>query len=378
MLVRGKDHLKTKSKKLILFCNPNGLCYEYLVFGSCFLEIFFEKNYDVVLWNYRGYGKRNGSPDFPNMTADAEEILNYIQSKESYESIGLYGYSLGGSIACKLASDKSRVFNIKLLIADRTFSSLENVAKSKINYDFVSYILKILWISESFNSEYYISPNEEIKRVCLNDPDDDVIDFQSSLFRGIQKSLKDKYVFPVIKKLAEENKKASDITQTINTDNTKSLIIESYNNASSDIIRNKFIFTNIEFENFKDNFLKTLIFIIKNEEFKLEHFKEKPLQLEQQLVSNKEISRFEEYSQDKFNKADTDYSNHEHRLAEEKILASSKDFNLFKIKLRDFIFNYVKGAEVSVFINNIILDPASAQIDDFINVTNKLLYFLLS
>lgn len=73
------------------------------------------------MWNYRGYGTSTGIPTIKLCQKDAKTVFDYYK----HHNITItHGYSIGGSSAIGLASVEK---SIKVLIADRTFSSIANV-----------------------------------------------------------------------------------------------------------------------------------------------------------------------------------------------------------------------------------------------------------
>jgi len=62
-----------------------------------YLRYFLNKNINVMVWNYRGYGLSNGNPDPVNIRKDAETILEYMRNTIGVKGkMGVYGRSLGG------------------------------------------------------------------------------------------------------------------------------------------------------------------------------------------------------------------------------------------------------------------------------------------
>jgi fermentation-respiration switch protein FrsA (DUF1100 family) len=78
-----------------------------------------------MIFDYRGYGRSEGSPDEAGILADARAARTWLarrtQVKES--DIVLFGESLGGAVAVDLAAEGARG-----LVVDSTFSSLPDVA----------------------------------------------------------------------------------------------------------------------------------------------------------------------------------------------------------------------------------------------------------
>jgi alpha/beta superfamily hydrolase len=62
-----------------------------------YLRYFLNKNINVMVWNYRGYGLSKGNPDPVNIRKDAETILEYMRNTIGVKGkMGVYGRSLGG------------------------------------------------------------------------------------------------------------------------------------------------------------------------------------------------------------------------------------------------------------------------------------------
>lgn len=68
---------------------------------------FLKNNWDVVFYDYRGYGKSTGKiRKEHHLHDDARFVLNQIKRKQKYDKIIYYGNSLGSGIAAKLASEE--------------------------------------------------------------------------------------------------------------------------------------------------------------------------------------------------------------------------------------------------------------------------------
>ena len=81
-----------------------------------------------MTWNYRGFGHTKGTPSPYNLQLDGESILHFLLNDLGLKGkIGVYGRSIGGIVACHLAAEFD---NISLIVADRTFGSLNQVCLS--------------------------------------------------------------------------------------------------------------------------------------------------------------------------------------------------------------------------------------------------------
>ena len=182
-------------KNLLLYCNPNGMIYQ-LFTPDKFLP-FLEGGCDILLWNYRGYGSSTGYPTFKNAKNDALELFDFVKKKYTqYNKFGVYGYSVGGGSAMFIANQRQ----LDVLICDRNFTNVCEIVK---NIPYVGwllfYLVKILNFKYDYNINQFIeSKNNNICKVVLCDPDDEIIPNSASLKSGISKY--------IIKKYCEEHK----------------------------------------------------------------------------------------------------------------------------------------------------------------------------
>lgn len=103
-------------------------------------------NANVLVFDYRGYGKSEGSPYEQGVLEDAEAALNWLnhETGTTPKDTIILGHSLGGGPACYLAGK----FGAKALILQRTFSSLVNVAQNRYPWVPVSLLMRNRYPSE--------------------------------------------------------------------------------------------------------------------------------------------------------------------------------------------------------------------------------------
>lgn len=101
------------------------------------------KSYDVIVMDYRQYGKSTGKLSEGALYEDAQLFYNYALNHFQDKNITIYGRSLGSAIATKVASQNSPL----QLILETPFYSLVDVASSRypllpikklLNYKFPS------------------------------------------------------------------------------------------------------------------------------------------------------------------------------------------------------------------------------------------------
>ena len=94
-----------------------------------------------MAWNYRDYGKSEGTPDPYSSYHDSESILKFLIEEMGIKGkIGCFGRSLGGSMATHLANNYPQY--IKFLFVDRSFGSLKRMSLSSFKGRYNKGILK--------------------------------------------------------------------------------------------------------------------------------------------------------------------------------------------------------------------------------------------
>ena len=99
---------------------------------------FTRHGYDVIMVDYRGFGKSTGRRTQKAVKRDMQVIYNKIREKVSEKYIILYGKSLGSGFAAKVAS----MNNPRMLILDAPYYSLSKVAKKYIPFMPLSLLIK--------------------------------------------------------------------------------------------------------------------------------------------------------------------------------------------------------------------------------------------
>jgi len=124
--------------------NPKGIVF-YLKGNSKsikgwgkFAVDFTRHGYEVLMVDYRGFGKSTGRRTQKAIKRDLQVIYNKLRENVPEKHIILYGRSLGSGFATKLAS----MNNPKMLILDAPYYSLSKVAKKFIPFMPLSLLIK--------------------------------------------------------------------------------------------------------------------------------------------------------------------------------------------------------------------------------------------
>ncbi len=247
----GKEE-NNSNKKLMIICGPNAEPYQ--VFSrNILLNKYLSKGIDVLCWNYRGFGFSTGKATFNNIKSDAIEIYEEIEKLNIYKTIGVQGFSLGGVACCYLAHQKK---DICLLVSDRNFGQIQDIAKDYIFGKYLLLLYKLLFIPSSRNVENYIETNA--LKVLLNDPNDEVVIEEGSLKTLLSEEFCKRYLELKYQNLVNSN----DINITNSDDN--SIELDTLDDSNNSIL------SNINKKKGKDNLLsdKIISHSINNKEIK--------------------------------------------------------------------------------------------------------------
>ena len=99
---------------------------------------FVEKNYDVIIMDYRTYGKSTGKLSEESLFNDGQLFYEYALEQYDESGITLYGRSLGTGIATWVASQNSPF----RLILETPYYSLLDLGKNRFPYLPVQWFLK--------------------------------------------------------------------------------------------------------------------------------------------------------------------------------------------------------------------------------------------
>lgn len=137
-------HFKTENPKgVILYFHGNaGDLSRWGIIGEHFVSL----NYDVLIMDYRTYGKSTGKLNEQGFYDDAEYCYNYLLQYYTEEDIVLYGRSLGTGIATYLASKHQP----RQLILETPYYSILDVAKQRFPILPVTALLKYKFPSNEF------------------------------------------------------------------------------------------------------------------------------------------------------------------------------------------------------------------------------------
>ena len=109
-------------KGIVLFCHGNKGNLSKWGHRVSYLLAY---NYEVLVFDYRNYGKSTGNFNEEEMYRDGLSVYNYVKKQYKEEHIVVYGYSLGATFATRMASQNTP----KELILEAPFYNFKNAVR---------------------------------------------------------------------------------------------------------------------------------------------------------------------------------------------------------------------------------------------------------
>lgn len=179
-------HFKAKNPKGVILYN-HGNAGELDVWGKWGELLANRYNYDVVIWDYRGYGKSTGKRRQQLMLDDGLLFYSYCKNLFNEDLISVYGRSLGGFFATHISKQNQP----KRLILESTPTSLLDVAKEAYPFIPADWLLK-----------FRFQNIENIKMISLptyliHGTNDDLIPFEQGQLLFQLSKAEEKQFYPI-------------------------------------------------------------------------------------------------------------------------------------------------------------------------------------
>lgn len=161
-------YIPVKDKKTtVIFCHGNAGNL------SSFLEHIKMLNglrLNVLAFDYRGFGKSEGSPSEEGTYLDAEAAWDFLinELKANPKDIIVAGYSIGGAVATELAVRKQ----IAALIVESSFASLIDLAQKYYPW------LPVKMISKYQYASAVKVASLQCPKLFVHSPDDEIVPFE--------------------------------------------------------------------------------------------------------------------------------------------------------------------------------------------------------
>lgn len=140
-----------------------------------------DAGYNLFIFDYRGYGRSEGSPEVKGLQLDAEaalETLLYKLPRKDHDNIIVFGKSLGGAVAVTTVANSPHKHRVKAIILDSVFSSYRALAREKIADTLIGwpfqYPLSLL-VNDDFSPIGFIKRIAPVPIVVIHGNHDDIV-----------------------------------------------------------------------------------------------------------------------------------------------------------------------------------------------------------
>ena len=140
-----------------------------------------DAGYNLFIFDYRGYGRSEGTPDAQGINRDAEaalETLLFNLPRAYHDNIIVFGKSLGGAVAVYTVANSPHKNRVKALILDSAFSSYRAIAREKVADSVIGWPFQypLSWlVNDDFSPAKCISKIAPIPLVIIHVKYDEVV-----------------------------------------------------------------------------------------------------------------------------------------------------------------------------------------------------------
>ena len=159
---------RRSSKGLVIYFHGNA---DNLSRWGKYAEDFTKNGYDILIMDYRQFGKSTGEMSEKAFHADARYVYEWAKKRFPENEIIIYGRSLGTGIATRLASET----NPKMLLLETPYYSLIDVGMSYLPIIPYDYLLKYKMRTDLFIGQVHCPIH------LFHGTKDEVVPYQSSL-----------------------------------------------------------------------------------------------------------------------------------------------------------------------------------------------------
>ncbi len=125
-----------KESPIILFCHGNAGNISHRLEN---VELLLDQKIQVLIFDYRGYGKSSGSPSEKGLYLDGLAAYDYLTKRRAFmaNNIILFGRSLGAAVAIEISLRRE----VRSLIIEGAFTSTKEMARTMALFYPFSYLM---------------------------------------------------------------------------------------------------------------------------------------------------------------------------------------------------------------------------------------------
>jgi fermentation-respiration switch protein FrsA (DUF1100 family) len=148
-----------KSKGMIAFFHGNA---QNITSHFQALYWLLDYGYDFVIFDYRGYGESPGHPSPQSTVEDGRAALRWAHQQEPKLPLIVFGQSLGGAVALRVAGELRDELPLSFVVVDSTFASYRAAGRDVLSRSWLTWLFQPL-ASLLLSDEY--APLDFIPRI---------------------------------------------------------------------------------------------------------------------------------------------------------------------------------------------------------------------
>jgi fermentation-respiration switch protein FrsA (DUF1100 family) len=138
--------------------------------------------FNVVIFDYRGYGRSEGEPSARGLVDDTRTFIQYAQTLPEVRDDGLvvYGKSLGGSALISAVAGMEDTSGISGMVIESAFSNYRRIAREKLSQFWLTSLLQwtaYLLVTDEPDPLEDIARIEDIPLLIIHSRNDEVVPF---------------------------------------------------------------------------------------------------------------------------------------------------------------------------------------------------------
>jgi len=165
---------ESEPKAYVLFLHGNG---ENISTHSGLVYWLTQHQYDVFIFDYRGYGKSQGKAEIEGVMSDIQSSRQYIESRRgNNKKLFIIGHSLGASMGVYNMTQYPN--NIDGMILVSPFSDYRQIARETMDKSWLTWLFQwpaSLMISTEYNPIDYVSQLPEVPKLFIYSENDRII-----------------------------------------------------------------------------------------------------------------------------------------------------------------------------------------------------------
>lgn len=148
--------------------------------NSAIAKLLCRADYQVLMVDYRGYGKSTGIPKHSNIASDAQYIFDELLKRDNFKELPviIYGASIGTQVATKICIDNQK--RVNALILDGAMSSFTDMALLSAPEEQKAIITQ--YVTSPYSAKENVKHLSSTPKLFIHSPHDRAVPYKQSKY----------------------------------------------------------------------------------------------------------------------------------------------------------------------------------------------------